>query len=228
MTVYIDCNFVGGQRDLYRSTVPIIIIVPEMLFCCFNNKRRWSVLIRDYNIRQDCWPAQIPLSDTILPTKIISCCLDGKYSGVILFCRYFLPVSSADRADVQTGADLHFHFSLHCGSHWWKLMGPAAKLPKIKTPGPWYVLWVMFGIGLATQSHPHCIRPLQTPLQHSISLSYEDVKMEKSSFTFHIWLGQVYHCYLVIKPGRILILIFPFSSRDLDWNATQLTGCWCL
>ena len=38
--VYFDCNFVGGQRDLYRSTVPIIIIVPEMLFCCFNNKRR--------------------------------------------------------------------------------------------------------------------------------------------------------------------------------------------
>ena len=113
-----------------RSTGPIVI-VPEMLFCCRNNKWRWSVLIRVYNIRQDCWPAQIYLSDTILlrtlsakSTKIISCWLEGK-----TFWCYFWPeifpvclVSGQGRCPGWSWFTFSFLLGLENPSLWQPLM----------------------------------------------------------------------------------------------------------
>ena len=152
-------------------------------------------------------------------------------------------ISSADLANVQTGLELIYISHLWPRlaltgpvnpSVWQPLMetdGRPAKLPKIKTPGPWYVLWVMWGISFGNcGAHPHCIRPVQTPGQQpTLHTRYEDVKMEKSSFIFEPDLAKF---IIVISSsasnlaGRILI--FPFSSPDSGRNARQLTGCWCL
>ena len=79
-----------------------LVIVPEMLFCCCNNKWRWSVLIRLYNITQDCWPTPTYLSDTILVKTtsaepgnkhhFMMTWREGKHSAVILGWKYVVPV----------------------------------------------------------------------------------------------------------------------------------------
>ena len=79
------------------------------------------------------------------------------------------------------------------------------------------------------RAHPHCIRPLQTPLKHSIPVGY----MKMSKVKNPVW-------YLIkTRPSLsllsrhqswpyILISRFPFSSPDSGRNASRLTGCWCL
>ena len=83
----------------------------------------------------------------------------------------------------------------------------------------WYQLGSLILIALA-----------QTPLQHSIPVRYEDVKMEKSSFIFHIWLTGPGLSLLSPHQSCLSLDIdtFPFSSPDSGWNASWLTGCWCL
>ena len=70
--------------------------------------------------------------------------------------------------------------------YWWKLMSSAAKLPKIKTSRPWYVLWIMFDISLATLFLCLLDGFILIALSHSIHVNmvYYNRRRENASSTF--------------------------------------------